>query len=147
MMRMTTTTKGRDSMEPETRHQHILVCDDDHALRAIFKEFFADEGYRVTVQASILDGVNEVVSLAPDLIVLDLIFGGEPMGFDFLRSLKTSSQTKSIPVLVCTAAAILNEEIKTHLTTWECASVTKPFEINELIEAVRECLGKKEVAA
>ena len=134
-------------MDTETTHEHILVCDDDHALRAIFKEFFADEGYRVTVQPSICDGIDEVVSLAPDLIVLDLIFGGEPKGFEFLRSLKTSPQTKSIPVLICTAAAVLNEEIKIHLTTWECASVTKPFEIDELIAAVQECLGKTGVAA
>jgi DNA-binding response OmpR family regulator len=134
-------------MDTETTHEHILVCDDDHALRAIFKEFFADEGYRVTVQSTISEGLDEVVSLAPDLIVLDLIFGGEPRGFEFLRSLKISPQTRSIPVLICTAAAVLSEEIKTHLTTWECASVTKPFEIDVLIAAVRECLGKNEVAA
>jgi DNA-binding response OmpR family regulator len=144
---MSTTTKERDSMETETRHQHILVCDDDHALRAIFKDFFVDEGYRVTVQSSICEAVDEILSLAPDLIVLDLIFGGEPKGFEFLRSLKTTPETKSIPVLVCTAATSLNEEIQAHLTSWECASVIKPFDIDELIAAVRECLGKTEVAA
>jgi CheY-like chemotaxis protein len=134
-------------MDNDAARTHILVCDDDHALRTVFREVLTDEGYRVTVQSSICTDVDEVVQVAPDLIVLDLIFNGHPAGFEFLRMLKTDPATKAIPVLVCTAAGGLTEEIQAQLTEWECASVTKPFDLDDLIAAVRECLGQTEAVA
>ena len=134
-------------MDSNADRTHVLVCDDDYALRMIFREVLTDEGYEVTVQASICADLDEVARLAPDLIVLDLIFNGQPAGFEFLRMLKTDPATKAIPVLVCTASAGLTEEILGHLTTWECASVTKPFELDDLIAAIRECLGQTEAVA
>jgi CheY-like chemotaxis protein len=134
-------------MDNDATRAHILVCDDDHALRTVFRELLIDEGYQVTVQASLCSDLDEVARLGPDLIVLDLIFNGHPSGFEFLRQLKNDPATKSIPVLICTAAAGLTEEVLGHLTTWECASVTKPFDLDDLIATVRECLGKTEAVA
>jgi CheY-like chemotaxis protein len=129
-------------MNGETARPRVLVCDDDAAHREIFREILIDEGYDVTVEAVLCESMDDVIRLAPDLIVLDLIFDGQPAGLDFLRRLKAAPATKSIPVLVCTAAGGLTEEIQRQLTEWECASVTKPFDIDDLVAAVRECLDK-----
>jgi two-component system response regulator MprA len=132
-------------MNGETARPRVLVCDDDAAHREIFREILIDEGYDVTVEAVLCESMDDVIRLAPDLIVLDLIFDGQPAGLDFLRLLKAAPATKSIPVLVCTAAGGLTEEIQRQLTEWECASVTKPFDIDDLVAAVRECLDKAEI--
>jgi CheY-like chemotaxis protein len=133
-------------MDGDAACSHILVCDDDHALRLILEEFLTDEGYRVTVQASLCDDVEDVIALAPNLIVLDLIFSGRSTGLDFLRRLKTTPATQTIPVLTCTAASV-GEEAQRQLTTWQCGSITKPFDLDVLIAAVRECLGTKSASA
>ena len=132
-------------MDGDTARPRILVFDDDAAHREIFREILIDEGYDVTVEAVLCESMDDVIRLAPDLIVLDLIFDGQPAGLDFLRRLKAAPATKSIPVLVCTAAGGLTEEIQRQLTEWECASVTKPFDIDDLVAAVRECLDKAEI--
>jgi CheY-like chemotaxis protein len=134
-------------MDEDASGTHVLVCDDDAALRSVFQEVLTDEGYRVTSRASVCPDLDEVVQLAPDLIVLDLIFNGHQTGYEFLGRLKADPLTKSIPVLVCTASAGLTDEIQAQLKTWECASVAKPFELDDLIAAVRECLGQTEAVA
>jgi two-component system, OmpR family, phosphate regulon response regulator PhoB len=125
---------------------HVFVCDDDLALRDIFQEILTDEGYRVTVRASLCEDVNDAVALAPDLIVLDLVFNGRPQGLEFLQRLKASPATRTIPVLVCTAAADVDEKSHHQLTGWECRSVEKPFDLDELIAAVRDGLDKTGIA-
>jgi CheY-like chemotaxis protein len=95
-------------MDSEAR-RHILVCDDDPVLRLLFEEILGEDSYRVTAQAGICEHLDEVIRLAPDLIVLDILFGGIPSGFDFLWRLKDNPATRSIPILTCTAAAIIDE--------------------------------------
>src|SRR4051812_11413068 len=96
--------RRKSIMERDAPRPHILVCDDDPSLRQIFEELLADEGYFVTAQATLCDEIDEIIQIAPDLIVLDLMFEGRLSGIDFLRQLKSSPATKVIPVLTCTAA-------------------------------------------
>jgi CheY-like chemotaxis protein len=133
-------------MDGDVARPHILVCDDDAALRDLFREVLADEGYQVTVESSLCEHVDDVVALAPDLIVLDLIFNGHLSGIDFLRRLKTTPATQTIPVLTCTAAVVLDDETQRQVTAWECRSLLKPFDLDALIAAVRDCLGTTDVA-
>jgi CheY-like chemotaxis protein len=63
----------------------------------------------VTAQAGICEHLDEVVRLAPHLIVLDILFGRIPSGFDFLWRLKDNPATRSFPILAYTAAAIIDE--------------------------------------
>jgi CheY-like chemotaxis protein len=132
-------------MDSAPARSHILVCDDDDTMRQIFREVLTDEGYRVTCQATICGEIDEVMQIAPDLIVLDLMFGGRLTGIDFLQLLKANPSTKSIPVLTCTAATVLNDELERQLKEMQCSSITKPFDLDVLIASVEECLGRTEV--
>jgi len=125
---------------------HILVCDDDPALQEVFREVLTDEGYHVTTQSSIVDDKDLLLRLAPDLIVLDLVFSGRAVGLEFLIWIKATPELKGIPVLICTASSALEEETKDRIKELECAFVGKPFDIDELIAAVGECLGSTNVA-
>ena len=116
---------------------HILVCDDEPILRDVFLEVLEDEGYRVTVLPRICEDLDEVVGLNPDLIILDVLFAGRPKGTEFLQRLKANPATKAIPVVVCSAADDLFDE---QGVARQCGAVAKPFDLEELLTAVRACL-------
>jgi CheY-like chemotaxis protein len=127
-------------METKEARPHILVCDDDLAQLAVFEEILVSEGFRVTAQATVWEEIDEVIQVAPDLIVLDLMFGGQLTGIAFLQRIKAIPATKAIPVLTCTASAVLDAELTSQLKELGCASITKPFDIDVLITSVNECL-------
>jgi two-component system, OmpR family, response regulator len=86
---MSFATSGKADPETETHaaHPHILVVDDDPAIRELVAAYLGQNDLRVTTVA---DGVamrallgNEVI----DLVVLDLKLGAES-GLDLARRLR-----------------------------------------------------------
>ena len=120
---------------------HLLVIDDEPAMLSVYRELLSDEGFRVTLQHYPPASPAEVAALAPDLIILDLIVGGEPAGWHFLQRLKAEPSTASIPVLVCTADYRFLEGVREQLTAWDCGIIPKPFDVDELLGKVRGCLS------
>jgi DNA-binding response OmpR family regulator len=126
----------RDGASP-----HIVVIDDDASIRALFRDLFDAEGFRVTLFDALVAPL-ELRAFAPDLLVLDLIVGGRPAaGEDYLRRLKEHPATASLPVLVCSAATDAIERLRAELERWSCAICPKPFDLDDLLEAVRSCLA------
>jgi DNA-binding response OmpR family regulator len=126
---------GRDGAGP-----HIVVIDDDAAIRALFRDVFDTEGFRTTLlDAPVPPAV--LLACAPDLLVLDLIVGGHALaGERYLHQLKAEPTTASLPVLVCSAAADAIDRLRAELERWSCAICPKPFDLDELLDAVRSCL-------
>ena len=132
--------------EPDAR-PHILVIDDDEPLCAVLREVFADEGMRTTACVAPPEDLDTVNENAPDLILLDLVYGGERRGHAFLERLKADPATKDIPVIVCSAAVNVTDDDRTQLTGWECAVLAKPFDLDELLATVYDCLAGARAAA
>ena len=78
---------------------HLLVVDDDRRIRDLLSRFLHSEGYRVTTAESAAEARAKLAGLRFDLLILDVMMPGET-GFDFARSLRTSS---SVPILMLTA--------------------------------------------
>ncbi|HEX5040284.1 MAG TPA: response regulator, partial [Candidatus Limnocylindria bacterium] len=82
-----------------------------------------------------LDRVREV---APDIVVLDFLMGDrELQGWQLLQKLKMDRRLESIPVVVCTAAVKAVEEQQGYLTEQGVIVVLKPFNVDQLEDAVR----------
>lgn len=128
----------------ETTKRHLLVINDTPAILDVFRELFEDEGYRVTVDTfSSFDAgakLGQIKDLAPDVIILDFLIGGEPLGWQLLQLLRMSRDTAKIPVVICTAAVRQIEELGAHLLTLNVQVVLKPFEIDDAIMAVSRAL-------
>jgi CheY-like chemotaxis protein len=124
----------------DDRPQHILVVDDALALVAIYRELLEEEGYRVSVEISPELLPDTVLALAPDLILVDLLFGHVPRGYDLIERLKSQSATRNIPVLVCSADAHLLHDLSSQLLAWDCGVLLKPFSLDALLEAIADCL-------
>ncbi len=119
----------------------ILAIEDDAAIRAVYTDLFADEGFRLVTWAEVpADGTAAVARLAPDLIMLDLVIGGRVAGWTMLTALHHDPETTDIPVLILTAAGTLIRERMGEIDAWGCGVLMKPFDLDELMTAVQECL-------
>ena len=68
----------------------------------------------------------------------------DPWWRGVVERLKDDARTRPIPVLVCTAALHLTEEIQSRLSAWDCLVVTKPFDLDALLGEISRCLGEHE---
>ena len=119
--------------------RHILVINDTVAILELFRTLLEEEGYRITTDdfsVDMLAMLDRVKAERPDLIVLDFIVGDEGKGWQFLQMLRMDRATRDIPVVVCTAAAKMVEELQTHLDVMGVGVVLKPFDIDIVITEI-----------
>ena len=116
----------------------ILVIDDQQATLAILKRRLAAEGFGVSTAGSGLDGINQVIGLHPDLILLDLRMP-VPAGWAVCKSLRANPKTRHIPIIVVTG-----DLLPGHL---ELAKVSgaddfafKPIDMTDFLIRVRAML-------
>ena len=110
--------------------RHIMVINDTVAILDLLRSLLEEEGYQVTTDGFSVEGgelLQRVKAAAPDLIVLDLIIQQEGRGWQFLQLLKMDRTTQTIPVVVCTAAAKLVEELQVHSRRWGCGPSSSPL--------------------
>ena len=114
----------------------ILLIEDDAAILEGLAECLALEGHSVHAAS---DGVDGLAWLAagnrPRLVVLDLVMP-RMSGDEFLREARGRSTLAEVPVILMTAAA----PGKVKLPEVD-AVLTKPFELDALLEVVRGLLG------
>ncbi len=120
---------------------HIMIINDTIEILELFREILTEEGYEVSLYSYSIQDVGEVERLKPDLIILDYIIGGEAVGWQTLQKLKMKRSTARIPVLVCTAAVNAIHEMEGFLKSKNVEVVLKPFDIDELLEAVKRALN------
>jgi DNA-binding response OmpR family regulator len=121
--------------------KHILVINDTQEILDLFREILEEEGYLVSLYSSSFSDVREIAAYAPDLVVLDLMIGGESQGWQMLQKMKMARETAGIPVVVCTAAVALARDLEGHLRAKNVGLVLKPFDIDELVIEVRKYLS------
>ncbi|MCB5189960.1 response regulator [Methylobacillus arboreus] len=83
---------------------HILLVEDDSALRNLFTYFFSSWKYPVRIDVA-TDGFEGLISLGrevPDLLITDLNMPGMS-GFEMLRHLKNSNQFSQLNIIALTA--------------------------------------------
>ncbi len=119
--------------------KHILVINDTVAILDLFRTLLEEEGYRVSTDdfsIDLLSMLDRVKTDRPDLIVLDFIVVDEGKGWQFLQMLKMDRATRDIPVVVCTAAVKLVEELQAHLEVMGVGVVLKPFDIEIVLAEI-----------
>jgi two-component system OmpR family response regulator len=116
---------------------HILVVDDDPAVRTLLRECFALEGYRVTEAASGPE-LAACLALAPvQLITLDIGLGGEN-GFDVARHVRS---TNNVPIIMVTGKGDPIDRV-VGLELGADDYITKPFHVREVLARVRAVLRR-----
>jgi DNA-binding response OmpR family regulator len=84
-----------------------------------------------------------LAALEPDLLILDLRIGVDhaAAGPTHLHQRNAEPATAALPVLICSAATDLIDQVRPDLDRWSCAISPKPFDLDDLLAAVQGCLA------
>ena len=119
----------------------ILVVDDDPAICVFIEALLSRKGYACERVGDGDTAVRALRSGTYDAVVLDLMLPGT-WGFDIIRFLNAEQPAVARRVVVITAAS------SATLAHFDVSSVhaliRKPFDIDELVDAVEECVGARE---
>lgn len=81
---------------------HILLVDDDRDLTRSIHAFLSARGYRVSSASSAHEAKLLLPSLAPNLIVLDVMMESDAAGLVLAQELQRNPTTRHIPVVLLT---------------------------------------------
>lgn len=118
----------------------VLVVDDDTRIAASVRRSLAYEGHEVFVAHDGPNGLDSIRSLAPDLVVLDVMLPGFD-GIEVLRRVRAEGNT--VAVLMLTARTEVPDKIE-GLGAGADDYLTKPFAHEELVARVAALLRRVE---
>jgi DNA-binding response OmpR family regulator len=118
----------------------ILLVDDEVDLVKTIKFSLELEGYKVLVSYNGEDALNQARKENPDLILLDIMLP-KLDGYKVCRLLKFDEQYKHIPILMMTAKTQEKDKLMGK-ETGANEYITKPFDMEELMEKVKTYLNK-----
>jgi DNA-binding response OmpR family regulator len=119
----------------------VLVVEDDPDLGDTIVTFLKEEGLDAKLARDGDQAMRLLDQLNPSAMILDLMMPRRD-GFSVLRELRADGRIGNLPVIVVTAIFGLSERL--YATELGAADyVTKPFELDELLERVRNVLASR----
>ncbi|WP_444676738.1 winged helix-turn-helix domain-containing protein [Halomonas sp. E19] len=79
--------------------EHVLIIEDDVRLAELTRDYLEGNGFKVTVESEGSRGVEKILALQPDLVILDLMLPGE----DGLSICRRARPEYAGPILMLTA--------------------------------------------
>ncbi len=120
----------------------ILVVDDEAPVRALLRECFELDGYKVLEAEDGLELTQRLAEASVDLITLDLKLGGDN-GLDLARQVRS---TRNVPIIMITGKGDPIDMI-VGLELGADDYITKPFHVREVLARVRAVLRRYEGSA
>lgn len=118
---------------------HILVAEDDPAIRANLLRLLRLEGYDAEAVADGQAALAAVQARRPDLLLTDAMMPGLD-GETLVRQLREEPRFAGLPVLLLTARAG-SEDRSRALQAGADAVVTKPFQRTVLLQTIAALLA------
>ena len=115
----------------------VLVVEDDPSIRRLVRMVLEREGYRVDVASDGLEAVLKLGVAEYGAIVLDLMMPNLD-GFTFMNTMAENDPERLKTIIISSAAS--PAIIRSRLNAAPFAVITKPFDLSQLIAAVRECI-------
>jgi DNA-binding response OmpR family regulator len=115
--------------------EEIVVVDDDSTTGDVICAILEVEGYTARLHVDGASALASIRSNRPRLVLFDWLIRGPMGGDELFYSLRSSEDTAAIPILICTTESHLLERVPA-LQGDHAAVLTKPFELDELIEVV-----------
>ena len=121
----------------------VLLIEDNREVRENTAEILELADYEVSTAENGKRGVELAKSINPDLIICDIMMP-ELDGFGVLRILSKNPETSSIPFIFLTAKTE-KSDMRKGMNLGADDYITKPFEEDELLEAIETRMKKNEV--
>jgi len=117
-------------------NMRVLVVEDHNILQELLHIALEDEGYEVLLAHDGLEALEQMRTVRPDLILLDLSM--PPMdGYQFINELDRQGRRSAIPIIVLSAYPVTAQDLaQMHVSAY----FPKPFFLDTLLEKVRQCI-------
>ena len=116
----------------------ILIVDDEQDIVETLKFMLEAQGYECYCAYDGETGLSMAKEIIPDLMILDVMMP-KMNGYKISRLIKYDAKYKDIPILMITARS-QEEDKLIGQETGANEYITKPFDLDEVIEKVKEYL-------
>ena len=125
----------------------LLLADDSITIQKVVAIIFANEEFELTVVDNGTAALEKAREIQPDVMLVDALMPGKT-GYEVCSEIRRDPKLSSVPILLLIGAFEPLDEEKAR----DCgadASISKPFESQQLIDRVKELLelGKARKAA
>ena len=117
----------------------MLLVEDDEEHRFVYGRMLRAGGYTVAEAKTGPGGLEEAVRLRPAAIVVDIGLPGFD-GWELTRRLKSSRDTRDIPVIAVTVHTFPGDR-ETSVASGCAVHLDKPARPSEVLDAVDRLLG------
>ncbi len=121
-----------------TSRPHVLVVDDDRAVRDSLRRSLEFNGYQVSTANDGAEALAGIAQQTPDAIVMDVMMPRLD-GIEATRALRQAGN--DVPVLVLTARDAVSDRVE-GLDAGADDYLTKPFALEELLARLRALLRR-----
>lgn len=112
---------------------HILVVDDDQAVRDSLRRSLAYNGYEVSAAADGLEALARLGAIRPDAVIMDVMMP-KLDGLEATRMLRSAGN--DVPILILTARDGVGDRVD-GLDAGADDYLAKPFALDELLARLR----------
>jgi len=120
----------------------ILIVDDEPDLLTDIGTILEIKGYEVIMAPDGQTGIDKAISELPDLILCDIMMPRVD-GYEVLKQVSDHNETSTIPFLFMSAKST-REDIREGMNLGADDYISKPFDLDELLEAVSTRIKKAE---
>lgn len=119
----------------------ILCIEDEPDMVDLMRLLLTRKGYQFLGAKGGRDGLQIAQEQQPDLILLDIMMP-DMDGWQVYQTLRKDERTASIPVIVVTARAKTDEQLRALREAKVDDYITKPFGPAQLLESIEKNLNR-----
>ena len=127
-------------MPEEFDRRRILVVDDEERMVRFIRMNLEHDGFLVTEAFNGKQAIDKLRD-TPDLILLDVMMP-DIDGWDVFQQLKTTENTRDIPVIIITAKSQTIDRVLGVQIAKVDDYISKPFRPGELVESIKKILAR-----
>jgi CheY-like chemotaxis protein len=123
----------------------ITVVNDNPEFLEMIRDVLEDERYEtITLDVDTPDTLDRIRASDPDLLMIDLLLGHEgDEGWRLAQQIRGVPGFERLPVIVCSGDVPALLEIEPAVAgTAQAETLTKPFAIEQLTDAIDRLLGE-----
>ncbi|GGG49026.1 response regulator [Bizionia arctica] len=121
---------------------HILIIEDNADIREVTADILMLEDYKISTASDGIQGVKQALRIIPDLIICDIMMP-KLDGYGVFEQLQENEKTAKIPFIFLSAKSE-KCDFRKGMTLGADDYITKPFEPEELVNAIETRLKKNE---
>ena len=125
----------------------ILVIDDDPDFVSAVRTALEAHGFEMEEALTPEDGVSKVLTVEPDLVILDVMMPTGYEGFDVAKEIREKHKLVDLPILVLTSVHSTKQVPYRFAPNEDYLPVDvfldKPIKPEQLIDSIQEMLGER----